>query len=160
MFFVIHQNQTFRFSPIAINAIVQRPSAYLTPVELDVGETFLQVPVVHQFELHPINELPTHFRWGEVSIVTFIIVVVDLLIFLQANCENLDQCFIDIQPRTGTLYHGQPLRCQLTFLAQQCGELADDWHVPCYIQNAPQPIFLKLKATMKGMNIEFRHNEK
>ena len=60
----------FHSSPVAINAIIQRPSAYLTPVELDVGETFLQVPVVHQFELHPINELPTHFRWGEVKFLS------------------------------------------------------------------------------------------
>ena len=54
-------NASSRSSPIAINAIIQRPGAYLTPVELDLGETFLQVPVLQQFELQPINELPTQF---------------------------------------------------------------------------------------------------
>jgi hypothetical protein len=57
----------FLFSPIEITAIIQRPSAYLTPVELDIGESFLEVPIIRHIELHAINGLPTHFQWGEVS---------------------------------------------------------------------------------------------
>ena len=54
------------FSPIEITAIIQRPSAYLSPVELDIGESFLGVPIIRHIELHAINGLPTHFQWGEV----------------------------------------------------------------------------------------------
>ena len=55
-----------RSRPIEITAIIQRPSAYLSLVEVDMGETFLHVPVVREIELNAINALPTHFRWGEV----------------------------------------------------------------------------------------------
>ena len=54
------------FSPIEITAIIQRPSAYLSPVELNIEESFLNVPIIRQIELHAINELPTHFHWDEV----------------------------------------------------------------------------------------------
>ncbi len=54
------------FSPIEITAVIQRPSAYLSPVELDIGESFLDVPIVRHIELHSINGLPTHFQWDEV----------------------------------------------------------------------------------------------
>jgi hypothetical protein len=67
---------------------------------------------------------------------------------------------IEINPPYGTLYHNKPCLIEITFIAKKCGILNDDWHIPCYIQNASQPIFLKLNALMKGMNVEFRHEEK
>jgi hypothetical protein len=66
--FTFHQLTSFFFRsrPIEITAIIQRPSAYIAPVELDIGESFLGVPVIRHIELHAVNELPTHFQWGEV----------------------------------------------------------------------------------------------
>jgi hypothetical protein len=52
--------------PIEITALIQRPSAYISPVELDIDESFLNIPIIRYIEIHPINGLPTHFRWGEV----------------------------------------------------------------------------------------------
>ena len=70
------------------------------------------------------------------------------------------QCLIEINPQQGILYHGKPHIIDIIFIPQQCGTLNDDWYIPCYIQNASQPIFLKLNASMKGMNVEFRHEDK
>ena len=55
--------------PIEITAIIQRPSAYLSPVELDFSESFLNVPIVRYIEIYAVNALPTHFRWGEVRTI-------------------------------------------------------------------------------------------
>ncbi|CAF0848051.1 unnamed protein product [Rotaria sordida] len=127
--------------PVEITAIIQRPSAYISPVELDIGESFLNVPIVRQIELQAINGLPTYFQWGE------------------PTCIDKNQCLIEINPRQGILYHGKQYFIDIIFIAQQCGILNDDWHIPCYIQNAAQPIFLKLNAVMKEMNVEFRYEQ-
>ncbi|CAF4097410.1 unnamed protein product, partial [Rotaria sordida] len=127
--------------PVEITAIIQRPSAYISPVELDIGESFLNVPIVRQIELQAINGLPTHFQWGE------------------PTCIDKNQCLIEINPRQGILYHGKQYFIDIIFIAQQCGILNDDWHIPCYIQNAAQPIFLKLNAVMKEMNVEYRYEQ-
>ncbi|CAM4955682.1 unnamed protein product [Rotaria socialis] len=127
--------------PIEITAIIQRPSAYISPVELDIGESFLHVPIIRQVELKAINGLPTYFQWGE------------------AACAHKDQCLVEIHPREGILYQGKPCMVQIMFIAQQCGTLNDDWNIPCYIQNASQPIFLKLSSIMKGMNVAFLYEE-
>ncbi|UJR33118.1 hypothetical protein I4U23_020575 [Adineta vaga] len=127
--------------PIEITAIIQRPSAYISPVELDIGEAFLNVPIIRYVEIHAINALPTHFQWGEVS------------------CADKTQCSIEINPRHGTIYQGRSNMIEIIVIPQQEGILNDDWNIPCYIQNASQPIFLKLKALMKGMNVEFRRDE-
>ncbi|CAF2586646.1 unnamed protein product [Rotaria sp. Silwood2] len=127
--------------PIEITAIIQRPSAYISPVELDIDESFLHVPIIQQIELQAINGLPTYFQWGE------------------STCIDKNQCLIEINPRQGILYHGKPCFIDIMFIAQECGTLNDDWHIPCYIQNAAQPIFLKINALMKGMNVEFRYEQ-
>jgi hypothetical protein len=80
--------------------------------------------------------------------------------FFQPTCLDKNQCLVEINPQQGTLYHGKPCLIEITFIPQQCGILNDDWHIPCYIQNASQPIFLKLNAEIKGMSVEFRHEEK
>jgi hypothetical protein len=82
------------------------------------------------------------------------------LFFFQPTCIDKNQCSIEINPRTGTLYHGRPCLIEITFIAEKCGTLNDDWQIPCYIHNASQPVFLQLSALMKGMNVEFRHGEK
>jgi hypothetical protein len=80
--------------------------------------------------------------------------------FFQPTCLDGNQCLIEIDPQEGTLYHSKPCLIEITFIAKKCGVLSDDWYLPCYIQNASQPIFLKLNTLMKGMNVEFRHEEK
>ncbi|CAF3429846.1 unnamed protein product [Rotaria sp. Silwood1] len=127
--------------PIEITAIIQRPSAYISPVELDIGESFLHVPVIRQIELQAVNGLPTYFQWGD------------------PICVDKNQCSIEINPRQGILYHGKPCFIDIIFTPQQCGILNDDWHIPCYIQNAAQPVFLKLNALMKAMNVEFQYEQ-
>jgi hypothetical protein len=52
--------------PIEITAIIQRPSAYISPVEIDITESYVNVPITRHVQIHAINALPTHFRWGEV----------------------------------------------------------------------------------------------
>lgn len=47
--------------------MIQRPSAYLSPVQIDIDESYLNVPIIRQIELHTINNLPTKFRWTEVK---------------------------------------------------------------------------------------------
>lgn len=84
----------------------------------------------------------------------------EILLIFQPTCANKDQCLIEITPREGTLFLDKPCPIEIIFIPQQCGELSDDWHIPCYIQNASQPVFLKLSAIMKGMNVEFRHEQK
>ncbi|CAF1531605.1 unnamed protein product, partial [Adineta steineri] len=127
--------------PIEITAIIQRPSAYISPVELNIQESFVNVPVTRYVEIYAVNALPTHFQWGEVT------------------CSDRDQCLIEINPRQGTIYDGKSISIEITFIPQQCGKLNDDWHIPCYIQNSSQPIFLKLNALIKTMNLEFRLND-
>lgn len=60
----------------------------------------------------------------------------------------------------GTIYNSRSAMIEVVFTPKQLGTLNDDWHIPCYIQNASQPIFLKLNAIMKSMNVEFRRDEK
>lgn len=148
------------FSPIEVTAIIQRPSAYLTPVELNIEESFLNVPILRQIELHAINELPTHFHWDEVLFLSNDRSEKTRCFSFQPQCIDKDQCLIEINPRHGTLYHGKPCTIDIIFTAKKCGVLNDDWCIPCYIQNAAQPIFLKMNAIMKGMNVDFRHGEK
>ncbi|CAF0942455.1 unnamed protein product [Adineta ricciae] len=127
--------------PIEITALIQRPSAYLSPVELDFSESFLNVPIVRYIELYAVNALPTHFRWGEVS------------------CADKSQCLVEMNPPMGTIYNSRSAMIEVVFIPKQLGILNNDWHIPCYIQNASQPIFLKLNAVMKSMNVEFRRDE-
>lgn len=75
-------------------------------------------------------------------------------------CDDSNQCSVTVEPSTGTISNGQSVPIQLTFIARQTGPLNEDWHIPCYIQNASQPIFLKLKTIMEGMKIEFRIDQK
>ena len=65
-----------------------------------------------------------------------------------------------MNPPMGTIYNSRPAMIEVVFTPKQLGILNNDWHIPCYIQNASQPIFLKLNAVMKSMNVEFRRDEK
>lgn len=82
------------------------------------------------------------------------------MFIFQPSCSNPDQCSLRINPQEGVLYLDKPCSVEITFIPQQCGTLNDDWDIPCYIQNASQPIFLKLNAVIKGMNVEFQCQRK
>lgn len=74
--------------------MIQRPSAYLSPVQIDIDESYLNVPIIRQIELHTINNLPTKFRWTEVNQTLFFLQnQIFVCLFTSANISRSNTMF-------------------------------------------------------------------
>ena len=119
---------------ISLRGEVQAPKVYLDTTELNLGTTYIGVPVVRTVKLKNLSNLATQYKWerplGDATAFNF-----------------------TFSPAAGELSEKQELEVTFTFNAKSSGVLNEFFC--CHLFGMPKPVGFELKATVKGLVVAY-----
>lgn len=79
--------------------------------------------------------------------------------WFKAEGDDASSCQFTIEPNSGTIQPKSTLECTVKFTCAKLGNI-EDLRVPCYIKEMPEPLFLSLKAVVKGVAVSYYYSTK